>query len=60
MSEDDAQQLEAAILTALTGLQVEVVAGPILRDATIKPLTHEGAISILDRLRARGFRVTRV
>jgi hypothetical protein len=59
-TEDDAEKLEFAVLNALTGLSVEVVAGPILKDTSMKPLTHEGALAVLDRLRARGFRVERV
>lgn len=59
-SEAEAQKLEAAILVALTGVQVEVVAGPVFHDTTIKPLTREGAIAVLDRLRGRGFKVERV
>jgi hypothetical protein len=58
-SEDEAAKLETAIVKSLEGLQVEVVAGQILHDKTTKPLTHEGAVGVLDRLRARGFKVTR-
>ena len=54
------EHLEAAILAALTDMPVEVTAGPIFKDTAVHPLTHEGALTVLDRLRARGFRVTRV
>lgn len=58
-SEDEAAKLESAILNALAGMEVEVVAGPILHDTANHPLTREGAMNVLDRLRARGFKVER-
>jgi hypothetical protein len=50
---------EDAAIKALDGLQVEVVAGPILKDTYMRPLTKEGALSVIDRLRARGFKITK-
>jgi hypothetical protein len=57
--ENEAQTLERAIIDALTGAQVSVTMGPIFGDMSIKPLSKEGAQSVLDRLRGRGFKVVR-
>ena len=60
MSDETPEHVEEAILRALTDMPVEVTAGPIFKDTAVHPLTHEGALTVLDRLRARGFRVSRV
>jgi len=52
--------IDEDILHVLDGLEVQVVAGPILHDKTVKPLTREGAQTVLDRLRARGFKVEKL
>ncbi len=52
-------QLDAAVIEILTGLDVNVVAGSILHDTFSKPLSKDGAQAVLDRLRARGFQITR-
>lgn len=52
-------ELDAAVLDTLTHLSVQVVAGPIFSDSYEKPLTRDGAQAVLDRLRARGFKITR-
>jgi hypothetical protein len=48
-----------AILKALEGLKVEVVAGPILHDTTEKPLTKRGAMDILHALDDEGWKIVR-
>lgn len=45
------------LIKVLEGLQVEVVAGQILKDTFERPLTKEGAQSVIDRIRARGFKI---
>jgi len=60
MSENEAKQLETAILDALDGAQVTVVAGPIFKDTAVHPLSRLGAQDVLDRLRGRGFKVERL
>jgi hypothetical protein len=52
-------ELDAAVLDVLTHLRVSVIAGPIFSDSYEKPLSRDGAQAVLDRLRARGFKVTR-
>jgi hypothetical protein len=52
-------ELDNAILVALNGTQVSVVAGNIIHDTIVKPLTTEGASMVYDRLKARGFKVIR-
>lgn len=56
---DPAKELDTAILDVLTHLDVQVIAGPIFSDTYSKPLSRDGAQTVLDRLRARGFKVTR-
>jgi hypothetical protein len=48
------------ILEALLGTEVSVVAGSILGDSMVKPLDSKGAQQVLDRLRGRGYKVTKV
>ena len=55
----DKQLLDEAVIEGLTGASVHVTAGTILHDEIVKPLTRTGAEDVLDRLRARGFKVTR-
>jgi len=53
------EQLDLEILDALKGLEVSVVGGSIIGDTYSKPLSRDGAQTVLDRLRARGFKITR-
>jgi phosphoserine phosphatase len=59
MTEAERAALNEAILKTLEETQVEVVAGQILGDYTMKPLTRDGAQMIIDKLRARDFRIVR-
>lgn len=49
------RKLEAAVVEALTGLEVHIEGGPFLHDTVVKPLVKQGAQDIVDRLRARGY-----
>lgn len=59
-TEDEIKKREEAIIQALIGLDVRVRGGDILKDTFSKPLVREGAEAIVDRLRARGFKIERV
>ena len=59
-TESEQQELDQAVLSSLVGTEVAVIAGNILKDTIVKPLTAEGAQNVYDRLRARGFKVVRV
>lgn len=48
---------DADVIADLVGLSIHVEAGQILHDTTVKPLVHEGAQDVIDRLRARGYRI---
>lgn len=58
MSEVEQKALDEAVLAALTGAKV-TVEGAVGIDTTLN-LTAEGAQDVVDRLRARGFKVNRV
>ena len=45
----------ARAIESLEGYNVEVTAGPILKDTIEKPLTRGGARAIIDHLLASGF-----
>jgi hypothetical protein len=47
------------ILKVLEGLNVEVIAGPILKDKTEKPLTRRGAQDIMRALDEEGWKIVR-
>jgi len=57
MPESEERMLERSITEALTGTTVHVQG---LVAAFAEQLTAEGAQEVLDKLRARGFKVTRV
>ncbi len=56
---NEKEQLNLEALDVLTGLEVSVVGGTIVGDTYSKPLSKDGAQTVLDRLRARGFQITR-
>jgi hypothetical protein len=56
MTEQDEKLLEQDIIETLTGTQVSVQG----LTRYMEPLTREGAEQVLDKLRARGFKVVRV
>jgi len=57
--EDETQKLARAVVNDLTGLNVTFT-GKILGDHRVMKITPEGAQEILDHLRGRGYKVTRV
>lgn len=57
MSEVEQKALDESVIKALSGAKV-VVEGAVGLDATLS-LTEEGAQDVVDRLRARGFKVVR-
>lgn len=60
VNEQELALKEKTVIEALTGLNVDVVAGKLLGDTFVRPLTKEGAQTVLDRLRGRGFKIERV
>ncbi len=58
-TENEREVFKTALLDALEGTPVSVVAGAIFHDSIIKPLDREGAQAIIDRLHARDFVVVR-
>jgi len=48
---------DLAVQDALVGTIVRVKAGSVLGDSLEKPLTHEGAQDVIDKLRARGYKI---
>jgi len=58
-NESEIRQRDLAIMDALTGLNVSVVMGTLVGDSVVRPLDKDGAQAVLDRLRARGFKVER-
>ncbi len=46
-----------AIVKILDGLKVEVIAGPILKDTTEKPLTRRGVLAIIHALGDEGWKM---
>ena len=58
-AEDEIRKLEAAVKEALLGLNVSVVMGSTFKDSIERPLDQVGVQAIVDRLRARGFKIER-
>jgi len=48
---------DLAVQDILVGTIVRVKAGTLLGDTLEKPLTHEGAQDVIDRLRARDYKI---
>lgn len=44
-------------VTVLEGLDVKVTMGQILKDTAERPLTHQGALTIVNHLRNSGFKI---
>jgi hypothetical protein len=58
--EDELRKQEKNFIDDMTGLEITVVAGKIFGDYTVLPVAPKGAQQILDHIRGRGWKVTRV
>jgi hypothetical protein len=58
-AEDEIRKLEASVKEALLGLNVSVVMGSTFKDSIERPLDPTGVQAVVDRLRARGFKIVR-